>query len=221
MQTTVYLVRHSEKMHMPRWQDRTFLDRIQPLNVNGERKAKGLLQCEEIRSADAVRCSPFARTLSTLRYVVEADHLPVTMDEDLKELEFGIMPGTDGPPDPSEKPPMGPKGGPKPGGFRGRQWEDRDLAAEQGESLNQAAERMHRAVLRFVQENPGKKLLIGSHGAAICAYLSRWLPEINDAYTGQLPQPSVFRMVFDGDQVTEVCRLVLPAEACDPASIEE
>ena len=123
MDTTVYLIRHSMKMertknHWPGY------DRIQPLSVEGERRAQALADVEELRGADAAYSSPFARTISTLRYITEADGLLPYLDDRLRELEFGAMfpPGWQ---------PPGPGGGPPPGDdIRARQWIDRDLAAE-------------------------------------------------------------------------------------------
>ena len=189
MDTTVYLIRHSMKMertknHWPGY------DRIQPLSVEGERRAQALADVEELRGADAAYSSPFARTISTLRYITEADGLLPYLDDRLRELEFGAMfpPGWQ---------PPGPGGGPPPGDdIRARQWIDRDLAAPEGESLNQCCRRMTEAISEFVRENPGKKILVASHGAAIGSYLSSIIEGIDDDYTRHLPQPAVFRMIF-------------------------
>ena len=216
MKTTIYLIRHSEKMRPPKNADATF-DRFQPLSVNGERKAKGLLEMSELRNADAAYVSPFARTLSTLRYIMEEDHLQPILDERLKELEFGDMPahaggyspnGHDMPPSHTIKPADDSMN------LRARQWEDRNLAAPGGESLNECCARIKEAIDEIVRENEGKKVLIGSHGAALCAYMSTLMPEIGDEYTGHLPQPAVFRIEFDGNRVITAERLELPASAC-------
>ena len=201
MDTTVYLIRHSMKMertknHCPGY------DRIQPLSVEGERRAQALADVEELRGADAAYSSPFARTISTLRYITEADGLLPYLDDRLRELEFGAMfpPGWQ---------PPGPGGGPPPGDdIRARQWIDRDLAAPEGESLNQCCRRMTEAISEFVRENPGKKILVASHGAAIGSYLSSIIEGIDDDYTRHLPQPAVFRMIFRDEQAVSVERIL-------------
>ena len=201
MDTTVYLIRHSMKMertknHWPGY------DRIQPLSVEGERRAQALADVEELRGADAAYSSPFARTISTLRYITEADGLLPYLDDRLSELEFGAMfpPGWQ---------PPGPGGGPPPGDdIRARQWIDRDLAAPEGESLNQCCRRMTEAISEFVRENPGKKILVASHGAAIGSYLSSIIEGIDDDYTRHLPQPAVFRMIFRDEQAVSVERIL-------------
>lgn len=205
--TTVYLIRHSEKMKPPSNMWEVF-DRIQPLSVRGENKAQGLLEMECLRNADAAYCSPFARTLSTLRYIVEADGLQIEMDERLKELEFGGTPFFGG------MPPSGSQTAPPAGNdIRARQWLDRDLADVDGESLNQCCARMTEAINDIVRANPGKKVLVGSHGAAICAYVSTLLEGIGDDYARTLPQPAVFRLIFEDAAVLSVERLTLPESA--------
>ena len=96
----------------------------------------------------------FRLPISTLRYITEADGLLPYLDDRLRELEFGAMfpPGWQ---------PPGPGGGPPPGDdIRARQWIDRDLAAPEGESLNQCCQRMTEAISEFVRANPGKKILV-------------------------------------------------------------
>lgn len=205
--TTLYLIRHSEKMHPPKNMWEVF-DRIQPLSVRGEGRAKGLLEMECLRNADTAYCSPFARTLSTLRYLMEADGFEITMDDRLRELDFGGDPSKRGMP-PSD----GKHSHRQPNDFRARQWDDRDLADVNGESLNQCCARMTEVIAEIVRDNPGKKILVGSHGAAICAYISSLIPGIDDDYARTLPQPSVFRLKFENGEAISVERLVLPEAA--------
>ena len=207
MTTTVYIVRHSEKMGAAKNMWNVF-DRIQPLSGYGEEKAKALLEMECLRNADAVYCSPFARTLSTLRYIMEADGLQPELDEGLKELEFGGEPFFGG------MPPSGGQTAPPAGNdIRARQWQDRDLADVNGESLNQCCARMTAAMGDILRDNAGKTILVGSHGASICAYLSSITEGIDDDYTRTLPQPAVFRLTFEGQQPISVQRLTLPEAA--------
>ena len=193
MLTTMYLIRHSEKMPLP-----FGYDRIQPLTARGERRAEALLQLEELRHADAAYCSPFARTVATLRYLAEADGLSLRLDDRLRELDFGGMP---------------PEGGVPAVDIRARQWEDRDLRHEDGESLNQCCARMREVIMEIAREHAGKKVLVSTHGAALCAFLSGVIEGIDDDYARTLPQPAVFRLRMEGEQVLEVQRLVLPEGA--------
>lgn len=206
--TTVYLVRHSEKMKAPTNMWEVF-DRIQPLSVRGEKKAKALLDMEELRHADMVCTSPFARTLSTLRYIAEADGLSITMDERLRELEFGGEPFAGGPP------PAAGTGLPPDHkvNFMARQWVERDLADGDGESVNQCCARMTAAISEILRDHEGKTVLVGSHGASICAYLSGLIDGVDDDFVRSVTQPAVFRLVFDGQNMVQYDRLPLPEGA--------
>ena len=114
--TTLYLIRHSEKMQGPTNMWDVF-ERIQPLSGRGEEKAKALLEKDYLRNADIAYCSPYARTCSTLRYLMEADGFSITLDERLRELDFGGDMSKMGPP------PHGEKGGHRePNDPRARQW---------------------------------------------------------------------------------------------------
>lgn len=216
MTTTVYIVRHSEKMGSPKNMWEVF-DRIQPLSGHGEEKAKALLEMECLRNADAVYCSPFARTLATLRYIMEADGIQPELDEGLKELEFGKMdfgfPGGKPPMMPPSAGPMAPPPKPPKDNFQARQWRERDLAAEGGESINQCCQRMMDTIKKIVRANPGKKVLVGTHGAAISAYLSGILPDVDDSHVRTLTMPTVFRVIYEGEEVVSVERLPLPEGA--------
>lgn len=199
--TTIYLIRHSLKMRLP-FSASFDPDRIQPLSAEGEIRAQKLLEVPELRGADTAYCSPFARTISTLRYLVEADSLPLFFDERLRELEFG---GPRVPPEVFADP-----NAPKPSwDIRARQWDDRDLRHDNGESLNQCCARMTEAIRDIVTANEGKTVLVGSHGAAICAYLSSMMEGIGDHYAFSLPMPALFRLVFDGDSTPRITRLPL------------
>ena len=203
--TTVYLFRHAEKMRLPHFPGENY-DRIQPLTAGGEEAAKSLLKMEELRHAEAAYCSPYARTISTLRYLVDADGLPLVLDNRLREWDFGGTPPV--PPD-----------GKTPVSFgnleedpRARQWEDPDLAYRNGESRNQCAARLDGVLREIVRTNDGKKILIGTHGHVMCAYLSAYMEEMDFAYAKTLPKPSVFRLLFDGETLTSAERLTLPGQ---------
>ena len=206
--TTVYLFRHAEKMRLPHTGNENY-DRIQPLTARGEEAAISLLKVGELRHADAAYCSPYARTVATLRYLKDADGLSLILDDRLREWDFG------------GRPPMLPpeKGGTRPerperpeSDPRSRQWENPDLAYEGGETLNQCAARMDRVLREIVGTNSGKKILVGTHGHIICAFLSAYLEEIDFPYARTLPQPSVFRLLYDGTELTDVERLQLPGQ---------
>ena len=210
MKTTLYLIRHSEKLNVHVSCPHAQFDRIQPLSVVGEERAAKLLNVPELRHADAAYASPFARTISTLRYLFEADAVPLELDERLRELEFGGNRDL-----PRPKPGEGPGGKPGPGGpprmdpndIRVRQWLDLDLADVGGESVRQCRARMTEAIREIAEANPGKTVLIGSHGAAIAAYLGGVINGVDDDFVRTITQPDVFRLDWEDGKVQAVTRV--------------
>ena len=173
-------------------------DQIQPLSAEGEERAKALLNVSELRDADCAVTSNTARAISTIRYIIEADGLAYEIDMRLRELEFGGFPNQPSPPV-------------KPGhGLRERQWHDIDLAREGGESIRQCRTRMTEAINDIAAVHSGERILVVSHGAAICAYLSGIIPGIDHEIVRQVGQPDVFVLQFDGGASPSVSRLSLP-----------
>ena len=196
------------KMHGPVVGMSPLFDQIQPLSVEGEERAKALMAISELRGADLAVSSPMARTISTIRYILEADKIPYQLDERLRELEFGGMPAI---PPAEHQSKLDDKSGPNPrDNFLARQWEDQDLAQEDGESIRQCRERMTESITQIVRENTGKKILVSSHGAAISSYLSGVIPGVDDSFVRRVNQPDVFKLVFEGDQVKSWVHLDLP-----------
>ena len=200
--TTVYLVRHSIKMRSPVKGTHKIYDYMQPLSVEGEDRARKLLDISELRGADAAYASTMSRSLATLRYIIEADGLPFSIDDRLRELDFGQPPEAQ-----SEE--IGP-GNPAFEEFQVRRWLEPELIPINGESVVQCQERMNQAITEAVQEHMNQKILIGSHGAAICAYLSGILDHVNDDFVRNVNQPDIFELLFDGLDVVSCKHLQLP-----------
>ena len=191
--TEVYLIRHSIKMRGPVKGDFSVYDRMQPLSGEGEERAKQLLELPELRGAGFAAASTMSRSLATIRYLLEADDVPFAIDDRLRELDFGIKP---------EGMPMDE--------FMGRRWEHPEEVPQGGESVVQCRSRMDAAIREIVREHPGEKILIGSHGAAIGAYLSGVIDCVDDDFVRNINLPDVFRLCFDGETAASCDRLEMP-----------
>ena len=191
--TDVYLIRHSLKMRAPVGGKTTAFDLMQPLSVEGEERAKKLLDIQELRGADFAAASNMSRSLATLRYLIEADSVPYIMDDRLREM----------PPWPMPKPEPG-----KPGALP--KWPEPDYKPEGGESILECRARMEEAILEAVRDHPGQKILIGSHGRSIGAYLSGFLEAFDDDFVPNINFPDVFHLTFDGETVTAYQRIKMP-----------
>ena len=189
----IYLVRHSIKMRGTAGGLFSVFDLMQPLSAAGEDRAKMLLDIPELRGAGFAAASNMSRSLATIRYILEADNVPYIVDERLRELDFGIKPG-----DMSMDE------------FMGYRWTAPEHVPEGGESVVQCRTRMTRAISEVAEAHPGEKLLIGSHGAAITAFLSGIVEGLGDDFTRSINLPDVFHLTYGGGKFTFCERLDMP-----------
>lgn len=191
--TNIYLIRHSIKMRGPVRGAFAEFDRMQPLSAEGEERARKLLEIPELRGADFAVASTMSRSLATIRYLLEADNVAYAIDDRLRELDFGQKPREQSMDE-----------------FMSRKWEFPEEVPEGGESIVQCRMRMREAILEAAAANPGKKILIGSHGAAIGAFLSGVLENVGDDFVRNINLPDVFHLTFDGDSFIACDHLELP-----------
>ena len=191
--TEVYLIRHSLKMHGPVGGDFAVFDRMQPLSAAGEERAKQLLEFPALRGAGFAVASTMSRSLATIRYLLEADNVPYAIDDRLRELDFGTRPQ-----------------GQSMDEFMSRKWQFPDEVPEGGESITQCRARMKAAIQEAVEAHPGQKLLIGSHGAAIGAFLSGVLEDVGDDFVRTINLPDVFHLTYEDGNVVGYERLEMP-----------
>lgn len=160
MVTTVYLIRHCEALGnaMGTIQGSTDCD-VSP---------KGALQLEKLAERcrsipfDAVYSSPLIRAVKTAKAAVGDRPIPILIEDDLRELHFGLMDG---------------KRYDELGTLFPREYElfqkgFGHFCAPQGESVAEVYERMSKTFERIVRENRGKTAGIFSHGAALRALLA-------------------------------------------------
>ena len=191
--TDIYLIRHSIKMRGPVQGKFAEFDRMQPLSGEGEERAKQLLEIPELRGASFAAASTMSRSLATIRYLLEADNVPYAIDDRLRELDFG------------QKPPEQSMDE-----FMLRKWRFPEEVPEGGESILQCRTRMQEAILEVAAEHPGEKILIGSHGAAIGAFLSGVLENVGDDFVRNINLPDVFHLTCDGQRFVSCDHLELP-----------
>ena len=193
METHVYLIRHSIKMRSPVKGAFSDYDIMQPLSGEGEQRAKMLLDFPELRNAGYAVASTMSRSLATIRYLIEADNVPFSIDHRLRELDFGRKPE-----------------GQSMDEFMGEKWVYPERIPEDGESVLQCRDRMTAAIREAVESHPGQTILIGSHGAAIGAYLSGVLDCVDDDFVRTINLPDVFHLTFKNGETPSFQRLEMP-----------
>lgn len=88
METTIYLVRHSEQLKIKG--DISSKDSSQiknekiPLSINGEALALNLSNIEELKNIDVLFSSNYVRAISTAKYIAEKNNIEINIDERLR-----------------------------------------------------------------------------------------------------------------------------------------
>ena len=137
--TTLLLIRHGET-------DWNAEGRLQghtdtPLNDFGRRQARLLAAQLTEDELDAVYSSDLARARETAEIVGERLHLPVVLDADLRERNWG--------------------------NWEGLSWTERDEVEFVGESPEEHRGRMLEALERIAERHPGGRVLVVTHGGSM------------------------------------------------------
>ena len=208
--TTIYLIRHSERI------SHDFIESINStdssliqnekdiLSIKGEERAKKLAQLKELENIDKVYASKLVRTFETAKYLLEKQNLKVNIDERLDERRVGK-----------------PNDGIHPDWFV-KQYENKDFKTEGGESQRDVITRMNEVIDEILTNDKDKRIAIFSHGYAICFYLLQFAKleyiDLNKNLTikyknniildGQLNAPEIFKLEFDNKELLSIEQLI-------------
>lgn len=172
--TRVYFVRHAQSD----W--RSGSDRERGLTAEAMEDRRVVLDFLRDKQIDGFYCSPYRRSLDTIREAAEFYGMPIQTDERLREREAA------------------------PGGnnrelFRKR-WSDFDWYEPGGESLRSVQERNIAALTEILEQNRDKTIVIGTHGTALSTILNYYDPSYNcDSFLRIIDwMPYVVELDFDG-----------------------
>ena len=201
MNTTVYLMRHSEPSNKARYIKTKDNLQVQNekyvLSSNGERKARILSEDKEMQNIDVVIASNYIRAISTAKYISEHNNIDTYVIDDFGERKFGIDSWDELPDD-----------------FGQKQIENPNLKIKNGESQNEVAERMYNALIEVLNKYEGKRIAIVSHGTAI-TFLFMKLGKYKDKelyfkdkkvmnISFKWNAPEVFKLTFNNKTLTNI-----------------
>jgi broad specificity phosphatase PhoE len=137
--TTLLLVRHGETDWNAAGRLQGHTDR--PLNDFGRRQAKELAERLAGEGADAIYASDLQRAKETAEIVGQRLGLPVVLDPDLREKNWGNWEGLTG--------------------------DERVHVEFEGESTESHRDRVMGAVRRIVERHPGGRVIVVTHGGSL------------------------------------------------------
>jgi ribonuclease H / adenosylcobalamin/alpha-ribazole phosphatase len=160
--TMTHLLRHGQTEHTPerRYSGRNDL----PLSRTGRAEAAAAAERAKALGVDVVVASPLRRTRETAEIVAGALGLPVVLDEDLVELDFGDLEGLTFD-EARAKHPLAAR----------RFLDDVTVAAPGGESIADVSNRVERARRRILSQHAGLTVLVVSHVTPIKLLLAAGL----------------------------------------------
>ena len=162
MNTTIYLIRHSEPFKVHRGSVRTnetilLENEKSPLSINGEKMAERFANMEEFKNLDMVYSSNYVRAMSTAKYFASVNDLKVNVDDRFNERIHGVNSWSE-----------------LPSNFVIKQFEDENYKVGFGESQKEVQTRMYEALCDILKENQGKRIAIVSHSTAMAFLLKKW-----------------------------------------------
>jgi len=165
--TVTHLLRHGRTLHTPerRYSGRNELS----LSPTGRAEVEAAAARASELGIDAIVASPLRRTLETAQIVGAALDVPVELDDDLVELDFGDLEGLTFD-EALATYPLATR----------RFMSDVTVAAPGGESIAQVSARVARARRRLLERHAGRTVLVVSHVTPIKLLLAAAL-EVGDA----------------------------------------
>lgn len=174
MTTKIYFVRHA--LPVQEHED----DRTRPLTEEGLADSAVVRDFLRDKNIDCFYCSPYRRSLETIRSAAEYYHKEIQTDERLRERKSGLGKNN------YEM-------------FRKR-WDDHTFHEEGGESISMVQERNIAALTDILRANRGKNIAIGTHGTALSSILNYYDPTFSCADFMRILDwmPYIIEFDFDG-----------------------
>ena len=144
--TKVFFVRHAQPLH--EYND----DRTRLLTEEGEKDALIVIETLKDKEIDVFFCSPYKRSVDTIKQTAEYYNMEIQIDERLKERVKGVN-------------------GNNHGMFQKR-WSDHEYHEEGGESIGMVQRRNIEALKEILENNQGKNIVIGTHGTALSSIMN-------------------------------------------------
>jgi len=184
--TTIYFVRHAES-------PKTDLDeRKRGLTDAGQIAAARVARFLTNEKIDFFYSSPYERSLLTIEGAARSLGQAIQIDENLRECVFSgqhqTMPQTDVYP------------------LVQQMFADHAFSRDSSESFQSCQRRGVQALTAILQNHPGKRIVIGTHGLIMTAIFHHFDTKYDFDFLWQTTKPDIYRLTFNGTELVNVSR---------------
>ena len=178
--TKIYFVRHAEP-------DKSVKDdRTRPLTEQGLEDTKFVYEKLKDKGIDVAICSPYKRSIDTIKKLTDEIGIEIRTDERFREREAGIK-GT------------GLRSNPE-------RWKSTEWESDWGEFIQDVKKRNVEALLDVLDRYEGHNIVLGTHGTAFSTILDYFSPEYGyDDFIRMMDwMPNIVEIVFEGKKAVEI-----------------
>ncbi|WP_134684472.1 histidine phosphatase family protein [Brevibacillus migulae] len=188
MKTWIYLIRHAESPFVLGEEE------ARGLSEKGRKDAKRVSEILLREGIDVVISSNYQRAIQTVQDLAESLGVAIRIQPDFRERTLAAQRITF---DDFEE------------ALRAT-FADPDFAHPGGESNREAAQRGVAALLRVLEEYPGKRIAIGIHGSLMTVIMGAFDPRYDFHFWKTTTMPDIYKLIFEEKQLLSVERLWEP-----------
>lgn len=202
MNTIIYLIKHAEELDEKGIKNTNeslqLMNEKYILSVKGEEQAKQLSENTELQNIDILWSSSYTRAKGTAKYISYRNNLDINIDSRLNERKLGSIED------------LANWMKDKKYGVVQSYLLDRTYKGRDGESCEEATQRVSE-FLEFILENyKGKRIALVSHGALLSFLLINWC-ELNEDVKLiwnnkiiEIKEPSITKLIFDDGNLIDI-----------------
>ncbi len=185
--TDIIFVRHAQSVYGDD-------DRNRPLTAEGLLDRQIVIHVLKNMKIDAFLCSPYKRSIDTIKPAADFYKMDIFTDERLRERKTGSFES----------------------GLLEKRWRDFSFAEEGGENLKSVQERNMDAFSEILGRYKGKTVVIGTHGTALSTILQHYNSDfgLNDFLRIVNWLPYIIELKFDGEHLTGMRELAYVDKTC-------
>lgn len=188
--TTIYFVRHAES-------PKTDLDeRTRGLTDTGQMAAARVSRFLTTEKINFFYSSPYQRSLLTIEGAARSLGQAIRIDENLRECVFSgqnqTMPQTDVYP------------------LVRQMFADHAFSRNGSETFQSCQRRGVQALTAILQNHPGKRIVIGTHGLIMTAIFHHFDTKYDFDFLWQTTKPDIYQLTFIETELVNMSRITLP-----------